>query len=172
MQRLYFLLPNPVTTCQVVADLEGAGVRPDHMHAVATHMAELDCVHQATILQTSQVGRGAGLGLLVGGLAGLLGGWLAITFPPPNLAIGMRALAICAAIGAILGAIVGGVVAQDRLNPEILPYEGAILRGTVLLMVDVSREEVESVTALVQQHHPEALSRIAAAHQTQATAPA
>ena len=163
MKRLYFLLPDQVTTCQVAAELESAGVRADRMHAVATHMSELECVHQATILQTSQVGRGIGLGLLVGGLAGLLGGWLAVTYPPPNLAIGMHVLAVCGVVGAVLGAVVGGIVAQDRLNPDILPYEGAILRGTVLLMVDVPAHEVEAVTDWVHRSHPEALSQIAAA---------
>ncbi len=161
MRRVYFLLPNATMTCQVATDLEGIGIRPEHMHAVATHMTDLECVHQATILQTSQFARGVVLGLLVGGLAGLLGGWLAMTFPPPNLVIGVRVLVMCAVIGAMLGAVVGGVVSQDRLNPELLPYEGAMLRGMVLLMVDVPQKEVESVTNAVQHHHPEAIHHVA-----------
>jgi len=160
MKRLYFLLPNPGTACQIVEELITAGVRTDHMHAVATYGSELPCVDQATLLQTSQFGRGTWLGLLVGGLAGLLGGWLAMLYPPPNLEVGRSLIVLSGALGAAAGAILGGMVARDRLNPEILPYEGAILRGVVLLMVDVPRNEIESITELVRLHHPEVIPRV------------
>ncbi|CAK0778929.1 hypothetical protein CCP3SC15_6190001 [Gammaproteobacteria bacterium] len=171
MKRLYFLLPTPRTACQTVTELAAAGVRVDHIHAVASYGSELECVHQATLLQTSQFGRGIGLGLLVGGLAGLLGGWLAIAFPPPSLQIGMRGLVLCGVIGAMVGAILGGILAQDRLNPEILPYEGAILRGAVLLMVDIPRSEVAAITELVQRHHPEAIPHITPSPRTPTPVP-
>ncbi|CAK0739545.1 hypothetical protein CCP3SC1_1170001 [Gammaproteobacteria bacterium] len=160
MKRLYFLLPNPGTACQIVTELTNAGVRIDHMHAVATYGSELPCVDQATLLQTSQFGRGTKLGVLVGGLAGLLGGWLAMLYPPPSLEVGRSLIMLSGVLGAVGGAILGGMVARDRLNPEILPYEGAILRGTVLLMVDIPRHEIEFITNLVQLHHPEAIPHI------------
>jgi hypothetical protein len=130
------------------------------MHAVAAYGTALPGVHQATILQTSQFGRGIWLGMVVGGLAGLIGGWLVITYPPPNLPIGNWVLAVCGVPGAVGGAMVGGILARDRLSPEILSYEAAILRGAVLLMVDVPRHEVEEITNLVRIHHPEAIPQI------------
>jgi|GEM_PF-874871 len=162
MKRLYFLLPNAETATQTAQELLGAGLNPNHLHAVLSYGFSLPGVHQATALQTSQVNRGLFLGTLVGGLAGMAGGGLAIWFPPSSLTVGSWFLWAAGGVSAVLGGILGGMLARDRLNPEILPYESAILRGAVLLMVDVSRHEVSEITNLVRLHHPEAFPKIAA----------
>jgi hypothetical protein len=41
-------------------------------------------------------------------------------------------------------------------NSRIEQYQQAIEAGQLLLMVDVHRERVEEVEALVMRHHPEA----------------
>ncbi|CAK0765576.1 conserved hypothetical protein [Gammaproteobacteria bacterium] len=139
----------------------GAGLSSNHLHAVLSYGFSLPGVHQATALQTSQVNRGLFLGMLVGGLAGMAGAGLAIWFPPPSLVVGSWFLWAAGGVGAVVGGMLGGMLARDRLNPEILPYESAILRGAVLLMVDVSRHEVNETINLVRLHHPEAFLQVA-----------
>ncbi|CAK0740695.1 conserved hypothetical protein [Gammaproteobacteria bacterium] len=169
MKRLYFLLPHPDAACQAVTELAAAGVRMDHIHAAAHYGSDIPCVDQATLLQTSQFGRGVVLGLAVGGLAGLLGGGLTMLYPPPSFKLGTLGLLLCVVLGAVLGAIMGGMLAHDRLNPEILPYEGAILRGAVLLIVDIPSNQVRIITELVRLHHPEAVPYIAPSPRAQTT---
>lgn len=161
MKRLYFLIPDADNACQVVAELETNSFNMNHVHAIARYGVDVPCVNQATLLQTSQFGRGIIIGLLVGGIAGFLAAWLAIIFPPPSFKIGNQVMILCIGLGATLGAIIGGMITKDRLNPEILPYEGAILRGSILLILDVASDQINNIVTLVRLHHPEAVPYIA-----------
>lgn len=149
MKRLYFLFQNAKHTCLAVTELTKSGIHASHIHAVSNHGPEVTCVQPASLFQTSDLIRGILLGFIVGGLAGLFGGGLVAMYPPPSLAIGMVGLILCGSFGSLLGTIVGGTLAKDRLNPEILPYESAILRGSVLLIIDTPRNKIETITKLV-----------------------
>jgi len=154
MKKLYFVFPDIATACQRVTQLENAGVPLYHLHAVARPDTVIPCVHPANLLHTTQTRRGIFMGLMVGGTAGLFGGWLAILFPPPSFAIGNDILMISTILGGALGAMIGASLTQDRLNPEILPYEGAILQGAILLIVQLPPDEVDKITDLI--NHPPA----------------
>lgn len=151
MKKIYFLFPDIELACNSVKQLTDAGIPLHHLHAVAYHGTTIPCVHPANLLYTSQIRRGIFMGLIVGGAAGLFGGWLAMLFPPPSFSIGDDVLMICVILGGLLGAMIGGSLAKDHLNPDILPYEGAILRGAILLIVQTPISEIDSINALI---HP------------------
>jgi uncharacterized membrane protein YeaQ/YmgE (transglycosylase-associated protein family) len=161
MRRLYFLVPDPDTTQRIVHELESFGIAPHHIHLVGGEGASIRDVHPAGLAQTSDLIAGLVGGAVVGGAGGFLGGWLAYTHPPGDLQPGGWIMWVTAAVGAVLCMFVCGLIAADMPNRRLRRYEGAILSGKLLLIVDVPRGQVRPVVDLVRGHHPEADIRIA-----------
>lgn len=157
MRRLYFLAPDWESCQGLVADLEEAGLEEKHIHVIAKDSMELDGLPEATVFQKSDLIYGVEWGVGIGGTAGLLGGLLAVTFPPAGLVLGGGAVLMTALSGATLGGLVSAMVAKDVPNHDIENYEKAIFEGQLLLLVDVPRDEVYSYCELIRSHHPEAV---------------
>lgn len=158
--RLYFTLPDVSLTQAVVDELLAAGIPRSQLHAVASHALDLEDLPEAGILQTSQFKHGLEAGIGVGGVAGFLGGLLAVTFPPGGLVLGGAALAVGALAGAGFGAVVGGLVAHDIPNDELKAFEADVINGHVLLLVDVPASQVDEFKQLILGHHPDADIRV------------
>jgi hypothetical protein len=154
MRRLYFLVPDVRTTRAVVGELVGGGIPEGRIHAVASSRIKLEGLPEATALQTSELWHGLEKGLGIGGVAGLLGGLLAVAFPPVGLVLGGQALLLSMLVGAGAGAVVSALVAKDIPNQDLQSYNDAIARGQILLMVDVPKGEVTAWMDRIQQHHP------------------
>jgi len=162
MKRLYFTLSNPESCKNVVAALRSAGIPERRLHAVASLAVPLEDVPGASLLQTSELAHGIERGLAMGGTAGLLGGMLAVAFPPPGVVGAAAWVAPVAVGGAALGALALGLISKDIHNKELAAFERDIAHGRILLMVDVPKEEVEQWKQLVVEHHPEAKISVAA----------
>ena len=160
MRRLYFLVPDADTCHSLAEELRALGIDDGHLHLVGADQRTIHDVNPASILQTSDLVHGVIGGLLVGGLAGLLGGWLAIHYAPVALDLGGRALAGTTLAGALFGMVVAGMVAKDMPNRALRRYERAILTGWYLLIVDVPAERMDPVVRTIRGHHPEADIRI------------
>jgi len=154
MRRLYFLLPDVEVCKVVVAELEEKGVPERHLHAVARLEQRLEGIPEAGVMQKTELKRGLEWGILLGGVAGLLGGWLTITFPPPGVQVGVGALLLTAALGMVFGALVVALLSSQQHNRVLDKFERAIETGEILLMVDVPRQRVKEIKALILEHHP------------------
>lgn len=155
-RRLYFLLPQVATAKQVVDELLLARVEERHIHVLAKEGVEMEDLPEATLLQKSDFVHGVEQGLAVGGATGVIAGLLAVTFPPAGLVLGGGAVLAAALAGAGMGAWISGMIATDVPNSRLKEFEQAVEQGQVLMMVDVPKEQVESVSDLVKKHHPEA----------------
>nr|VFK04001.1 MAG: hypothetical protein BECKH772B_GA0070898_103992 [Candidatus Kentron sp. H]VFK04219.1 MAG: hypothetical protein BECKH772A_GA0070896_103922 [Candidatus Kentron sp. H]VFK07063.1 MAG: hypothetical protein BECKH772C_GA0070978_103942 [Candidatus Kentron sp. H] len=155
-KRLYFLVPNVATCKAIVSDIKKIGIPESHTHVIGNYFTPLDGLHEASFLQKSEFAHGIEEGLGMGGAAGLLGGLLAITFPPAGLVLGGGAVLVSTLAGAGLGAVVSATVAKDIPSRKIDKFEDAIAAGQLLLLVDVPRKQVNSLMNLIREHHPEA----------------
>ena len=155
-RRLYFLLPD-VERCEaLVNDLEDHGIPERHMHVVASIEQTIEGLPEAGMLQKTELLHWMEIGLGLGGTAGLLGGLLVVSFPPSGLVIGGGALLATTVLGAGFGAVVSSLMKSHEHNHGVDHFEQAIEQGELLLLVDVPRDEVEAVKALIMGHHPEA----------------
>jgi hypothetical protein len=153
-KRLYFLVPDLPSCRALVRELLDRGVKERHIHVIGNRFTPLEDLPRATLFQTSEFGRGLELGLGLGGAAGLLGGLIAVTFPPAGLALGGGALLAAAAAGAGGGALVSALVAADIPNHELKAFEDAISAGQLLLLIDIPKADHESTVELIQTHCP------------------
>jgi hypothetical protein len=156
-RRLYFLLPDIPSAKQVVDDLLLARVEERHMHFMAREGVSLEGLHEASILQTSDIVHGAESGLVVGGIAGIITGIVVVLFPPTNGAgLELVTVLLTAMLGAAFGVWVSSMIASSVPNSRLKAFEKAIDRGKILLMVDVPAGRVGEIRELLGKRHPEA----------------
>lgn len=155
MRRLYFLLPDKEKAQTLVSELEQIGIPHHHLHAIASITQEIDDLPEATTWQTTELAHGIELGVGFGGMAGLLGGMLAVTFPPAGLVLGGGAVLATALAGAGVGGVVSALMSSHDHNHSLDRFQDAIEDGQILLLVDVPRARVDEVRALIVDHHPE-----------------
>lgn len=156
MRRLYLLLPNVDVCRALVKDLLDASFKHRHIHVIGNLFTPLEGLPEASLLQKTEFAHGIELGLSVGGVAGLLGGLLAVSFPVSGIVLGGGALLVSALAGAGSAAIVSALIAKDIPSHTLRTFEQAISSGQVLLLVDVPRHQVKSTVALIRRQHSEA----------------
>lgn len=156
-RRLYFLLPNVNSARQIVNELLLARIDSNHIFVMAKDGVPLDDLPQASLLERSDLVYGFERGLLIGGFTGAVVGIIASLSPDLGLVGGGMILA-CAFAGAIIGAWASGMIGTDVINSRVKPFENQIQKGEILLMVDVPKQDVEKISAMVRKHHPEAHS--------------
>ena len=156
-RRLYFLLPDVESARRTADDLLLARVEDRHMHFLAKRGTDLGELHEASYLQKSDLTHGAGTGLALGGIIGLLLGLAIMTYPPEGTHPQLVVVLATTLIGALLGAWMSSMVAAAVPNSRLKQFQVEIERGKVLLMVDVPYPSIERIRELVRQGHPEAL---------------
>ena len=156
MRRIYFLLPDLKTANTVTDELLLARVEERRIHVIAREGTELGTLPKASLLQTSDVIPAVERGLAVGGVTGILAGVAAMTFPPAGVVLGGGAILATALAGSGIGAWMASMIGVDVTNSQIKRFEADIARGAILFLVDVPKDRVEQIEAMVKTHHPEA----------------
>jgi hypothetical protein len=149
-------MPDEQSCRKVVDDLKAQGVPEHHLHVVASLAHDLQGLPEASVWQKTELAHGIEWGMGLGGVAGLIGGVLAVTFPPAGLVLGGGALLAGTAAGAGVGAAVSAMLASHRHSHDLDFFQTQISAGSLLLMVDLARSQIESVRASILKHHPEA----------------
>lgn len=158
-RRLYFVLPDTASAKQTVNDLLLARIEDRHMHFLAKDGIPLDGLHEASILQKSDIVHGAESGIAVGGVAGIVAGIAVMIFPPTGASMQLVTVLITAVLGAIFGAWVSSMIASSVPNSRLREFEQEIEAGKILLMVDVPASRVAEIRELFGKRHPEASGR-------------
>jgi len=153
-RRLYFLLPDLDTARKVVDELLLARVEERHIHVLAKEGTELQNLPEATLFQKSDFVHAVERGLALGGGTGAVAGLAAIAIP--GMVLGGGAILGIALAGAGMGAWLAGMIGMDVPNSRLDEFESAISEGSILMMVDVRKEQVDTVSQSVKEHHPEA----------------
>ncbi|AEG70357.1 MULTISPECIES: hypothetical protein [Ralstonia solanacearum species complex] len=154
--RLYFLLPDVASARRVMNDLLLARITERHIHFVAREGADLTGLHEANLLQTSDIVHATQNGLVIGGGAGIIAGVVAALFPVIGEGPQWGMIGITTVLGALFGAWASSMIGSSVPNSRLKPFKKAVEEeGQILLMVDVPRSRVSELRALLQQSHPE-----------------
>ncbi|MEN8216289.1 MAG: DUF1269 domain-containing protein [Pseudomonadota bacterium] len=156
-RKLYFMLPDVGHCKQLVAELQNAGMAERDIHVVARNDIPLEDLPKASVLQKTELTYGLELGAGVGGIAGMLGGVLAVTFPPAGVVLGGGAMIIATTLaGASFGTIVSVLIARDIPNHELQGFQTGIAQGQILLILDIPTPRLDEISQLIKTTHPEA----------------
>ena len=158
MRRLYFLIPDVNSAKTIVDELLLARIEARHIHIAAKdhHALVTSDLPEANLLQESDFVPAVERGLAIGGATGILAGVAAVALPGVGLALGGGAILGIGLAGAGVGAWVSGMIGISAPSSRLTDFESAINEGQLLMMVDVPKADVEKITGLVKNHHPEA----------------
>jgi len=156
-RRLYFLLPDVDSAKRTADDLLLARIEDRHMRFLAKRGTDLGELHEASYLQKTDLVHGAGIGLMLGGIGGLILGAIIVAYPPEGTNPQLVAVLIAAIVGGVLGAWMSSMAAAAVPNSRLKQFQEDIERGKVLLMVDVPYGRVGQIRDLVLTRHPEAV---------------
>jgi hypothetical protein len=156
-RRLYWLLPDLASARQTMDDLLLARIAEPHIHFVAREGSDMTGLHEANVLQTSDVIRAAELGLVLGGAVGaVFGVGAAVLFPIVGDSPQWGMAGVLAILGAGFGAWASSMIGISTPSHRLRRFQKAIDEGQILLMVDVPRSRVKEIEQLLQSRHPEA----------------
>jgi len=158
LRRLYWLLPDVPSARKTADDLLLARVEHRHMHFLARRGTELGELHEASVLQKTDVRHAAGRGLFLGGLLGALAAWLLTQFPIDGLQFQHGGVLMMIAFGAAFGVFASTLVGTSVPNSKLKRFADEIEHGKILLMVDVPLHRVEEIQQLLERRHPEAIN--------------
>jgi hypothetical protein len=156
MYRVYAIVSDKEICKNIVTKLNNLGILTRHLHVIASLTKDLEGLPQATVWQNTELVHGLELGAALGGIAGLIGGGLAMIFPPTGVALNDSVLLVVAVGGAILGSATSAIISSHEHNHSLDRFRTDIARGKLLLMVDVSRRQVDEVQAIIHNIHSQA----------------
>ena len=155
-RRLYYVMPDLASARRMMDDLLLARIEERHIHFLARRGTPMDGLHEANVLQKTDIVHGAQLGIALGAALGCIVGGLLVWFP---LADGIHqgfAVVIATTAGAAFGAWTASMAAAAVPNSRLKRFAPAIDDGKILLMVDVPEHRVDEIHALLNRVHPEA----------------
>lgn len=156
MRRLYFTLPDVNTARTVVDELLLKRIASSHIHVLAREGIAMDDLPEASLFQKSDIIPAVERGLVVGGITGILAGIVIVSIPPAGLTLSGGAILGAGLAGAGIGAWVSSMIGVDVPNTQIQQFENAIEAGEILMMVDIPKDSVAEIEALIYGHHPSA----------------
>jgi hypothetical protein len=155
-KRLYFLLPDVARARQSFQELLLSHIDERHIHVIARDDMPIGDLPEATMLQKSNAIHGLWHGVVVGGATGIVTGTVILFYPPAGMAVNQGIVLITSLVGAIMGVWIAGMIASDIPNSQLTRFDADIEKGKVLMIVDVPRQRVEEITAMIRRDHPEA----------------
>ena len=157
-RRLYFILPDTRSARELFDEMLLARIEERRMHFLSRRGSLPGDLPEATLWQKTDAVHGACLGVAIGGVAGALGGVLAVLFPPGGLTLQLATVLAAALLGAFLGAWISSLAGTAVPNSQLAHFHADIERGNVLMMIDVPVRRIKEISALVAQRHPEAVA--------------
>jgi hypothetical protein len=158
-RRLYYLLPDLPSARTIMNDLLLARIEERRIHFLAKRGTPMDGLHEANILQKSDIVHGAQRGVLIGAALGCALGFVLTSYvvTAPGWQVGTIFLA--SAFGAGFGGWTASLVGAAIPNSRLRQFTDEIEQGKILLIVDVPEHKVREVKGLVGRIHPEAIDR-------------
>ncbi len=156
MRRMYFLVPDHDTAAAIVDELLLARIPEKHIHVLAREGTPLGSLPEAGLAQRSDLIPAVERGLGLGGVTGTLAGLVAIAVPGGAVvSAGALVLSLALAGGAV-GAWVSSMIGVSVHSRHLKPYEDAVERGALLMMIDVSPQRVQEIEQMITRLHPQA----------------
>lgn len=156
-KRIYWLLPDVASSRRTMDDLLLAQIEVRHIHFVARAGTDMSGLHEANVLQTSDLIRSAEAGLCIGGGTGVIvGAVLAVAYPIIGDAPQWGLIGVLAIVGGGFGAWASSLIGISTPSNRLKRFKPAIDGGQLLLMVDVPRSRVAEIEARLEALHPEA----------------
>ena len=154
-RRLDFVIPDRETARKIEDELLLAKIEDQHMHFMGREGADLGDLPEVALSQKMDLVAGMQRGFIVGLVIGAVTGLLIYLFTDLGGSIGGTIVLLIAMLAAAMGAWTSGMIGSSVANPRLEKFADTLNEGHILLMVDVPKERVDEITALIKKHHPD-----------------
>jgi len=154
-QRIYWLLPDLASARQVMNDLLLARIENSHIHFMAREGTDMSGLHEANVLQTSDLVRSAQMGSAIGAAMGAAAGAMLAASSLVGELSKPGLVGALAALGALFGAWSASMIGASMPSRRLQRFHPALARGEILFMADVPRGRVGDIEAMLHAKHPE-----------------
>lgn len=158
-RRMIYVLPDVTSARKMMDDLLLARIEERHIHFLGDPDIPMAGLHEASVLQKSDLVHGAQSGLLVGAGLGCATGIAIAMALQTGSGTPLVVVLVASIVGGLLGAWVSSMIGSALPNSRLKPYERAIEEGKILLLVDVPHHRVDEVRERLAAIHPEAEDR-------------
>ncbi len=156
-RRIYWLLPDLGSARKTMDDLLLARIEQRHIHFLSRAGTDMSGLHEANLLQSSDLVRSAQMGMIIGAAIGAAAGaMIAVASPLIDEAFKPGVVGALAALGSLFGAWAASMIGVSTPSRRLLRFEPALARGELLLMVDVPHLRVAEIEALLVERDPQA----------------
>ena len=128
-KRLYYMLPDVHSARRMLDELLLMRIEERHLHFLARRGTLPADLPEASVLQKTDIVHGAEMGLVIGGVAGTLGGVLVVLMPPAGVTLQLVTILITALAGALFGTWVSSMVGTQVPNSRLKAFHADIERG-------------------------------------------
>jgi len=151
MRRIYFLVPNIETTHLIVDELRSEGIEDRHLHVLAKRDTPMEDMPEASVFQKTDFIPAMERGVVLGASTGLLAGLVGLRFA--GFAIAGGPVLGLLLFGATIGTMASGLAGLQIGNSRVKQYADAIEEGSLLVMVDISKERIDEISKSIVKHH-------------------
>jgi hypothetical protein len=159
MRTLYYLMDRLVTARGVADTLRESNIDDSGYYIVSKDHDGLrrHSLHDASILDETDLIHSGLRGALIGGLCGLLFAlWIAV-MQPFGVQMGLLTFLLVAVFVGHFGAWVGGMVGLSHENYKLTPFHEAIAHGKYLLVINLrDAARARKLKEVLHRRHPEA----------------
>ncbi|HMN80188.1 MAG TPA: DUF1269 domain-containing protein [Burkholderiaceae bacterium] len=154
--RLYWVLPDLASARRTANDLLLARIEDRHMYFLALRGTDLGELHEANLLQKTDIRHGAAVGFMIGALLGVASTALIAWLKPYGLQVGHVESLLLVVASALFGTWVASMIGSSVPNSRLKRFEDDMRHGRILLIVDVPARRVGEIRARLTHGHPEA----------------
>ncbi|SMP62436.1 DUF1269 domain-containing protein [Noviherbaspirillum suwonense] len=154
--RLYYLLPDVAAARAAMDELLLARIEARHIRFMTAGPSLPPDLPEASLLQRTDVVRGAEMGMAAGAALGLLAGiGLLYYFDLDRAGVKAAVVVIAALLGMLFGAWASSMQGASLPNSRLAAFAPELEAGNILLIADVPAGSIEKVETIMAERHPE-----------------
>ena len=154
--RLYYLLPDVAAARAAMDELLLARIEARHIRFMSAGQNLPPELPEASLMQRTDIVRGAEMGMAAGAALGLLAGiGLLYYFDMERAGVKAAVVVIASLLGMLFGAWASSMQGASLQNSRLSAFAPELEAGGILLITDVPSGMVEKVEAVMAERHPE-----------------
>jgi len=153
---LYYLLPDVAAARAAMDELLLARIEARHIRFMSAGQNLPPELPEASLMQRTDIVRGAEMGMAAGAALGLLAGiGLLYYFDMDRAGVKAAVVVIASLLGMLFGAWASSMQGASLPNSRLSAFAPELEAGGILLITDVPSGMVEKVEAVMAERHPE-----------------
>jgi uncharacterized membrane protein len=156
MRRIYFISPDLTTAHSVITELSKHRITKEQIHVVGQDnvVQTQNNLQEALLSDVSDILPAMERGAILGAIMGILVGIIIMLLEMDTIAIGFWGILVFGALGLVICAWSSSMIGVSVPSDALKKFNKEITHGKYLLMVDVQKDKMKSLSKIIQNQYP------------------